>query len=86
LPPGFEWSTIDLKKDDQIKEVYELLTEHYVEDKDHKFRFDYPIEFLRWALLVSGYKQEWHLGVRITKTGKLFGFISGIPVNMNLKG
>lgn len=51
-----------------------------MEDSEHTFRFDYPIEFLRWALLVPGYKQEWHLGVRVVKTKKLLAFISGIPV------
>jgi len=66
--------------------VYTLLTQNYVEDKEHAFRFDYSIEFLRWALLVPGYKQEWHLGVRVQKTKKLFGFISGIPVKTIVDG
>ena len=68
LPPGFEWSNIDLKDDKQAHEVYELLRDNYVEDSEHTFRFDYPVDFLRWALLVPGYIQDWHLGVRVTKT------------------
>ena len=67
LPDGFEWASVDLNDDKQAREVYELLRDNYVEDSEHTFRFDYPVEFLRWALLVPGYKQEWHLGVRVAK-------------------
>ena len=56
LPEGFEWSTIDLKNDVEAKSVYNLLLSNYVEDSDSQFRFAYPIEFLRWALLVPDYK------------------------------
>ena len=52
---------------------------NYVEDSESSFRFDYPVEFLRWALLVPGYVQEWHVGIRVTKSKKLYAFISGIP-------
>jgi glycylpeptide N-tetradecanoyltransferase len=55
LPAGFEWSTIDLTNEEQAKEVYVLLRDNYVEDSEHTFRFDYPIDFLRWALLIPGY-------------------------------
>lgn len=44
----FEWSTIDLDDDEQIAEVYKLLTENYVTDDDGMFRFDYSPAFLRW--------------------------------------
>jgi glycylpeptide N-tetradecanoyltransferase len=71
---------VDLTSDEQAREVYELLKENYVEDSENSFRFDYPVEFLRWALLVPGYEKEWHVGVRISKTQKLYAFISGIPV------
>jgi len=30
------------------------LAENYVEDDDSMFRFDYSIDFLRWALLPPG--------------------------------
>ena len=39
--PGFEWVTMDLEDEKQLDEVYELLTNHYVEDKDATFRFKY---------------------------------------------
>lgn len=32
----------------QVDEVYTLLSNHYVEDDDSQFRFDYSREFLQW--------------------------------------
>jgi glycylpeptide N-tetradecanoyltransferase len=32
----------------QLKQVYTLLNENYVEDDDNMFRFDYSVDFLRW--------------------------------------
>ena len=46
--PGFEWITMDLENEKQLEEVYELLTNHYVEDKDATFRFRYSPSFLNW--------------------------------------
>jgi glycylpeptide N-tetradecanoyltransferase len=46
--PGFEWVTMDLEEEKQLEEVYELLTNHYVEDKDATFRFNYSPSFLNW--------------------------------------
>lgn len=48
LIPGFEWVTVDLNSDEEIKEVYELLNGHYVEDDEAMFRFNYSPEILRW--------------------------------------
>jgi glycylpeptide N-tetradecanoyltransferase len=59
---------------------------NYVEDSSNVFRFAYPVEFLRWALLVPEYMQSWHLGVRSKDKGKLVAFISGTPVNMKVEG
>jgi glycylpeptide N-tetradecanoyltransferase len=50
------------------------------------FRFDYSIEFLQWALTTPGFHKEWFFGVRGGKKNKLFGFISGIPVNTKVRG
>jgi glycylpeptide N-tetradecanoyltransferase len=66
--------------------LYELLTNHYVEDDGGNFRFDYSIEFLTWALTPPGYKTEWLVGVRGGKNKKLYGFISGIPVTIKTYG
>lgn len=48
--PGFEWVTLDLTNDEEIKEVYELLNGHYVEDDEAMFRFNYSPSFLRWCV------------------------------------
>ena len=45
-------------------------------------RFDYSPEFLAWALKPPGYLKEWHTGVRVTKSNKLVGFISGVPAHI----
>jgi len=75
-----------LADDEQASSVYNLLTHHYVEDTEGKFRFDYSIDFLRWALMPPGYNQDWHIGVRSTDKQKLLAFITAIPVSMTVKG
>lgn len=50
------------------------------------FRFDYSVEFLRWALLPPGGQPSWIIGVRAGKKRRLFGLISGIPVRMEMNG
>ncbi len=34
------------------------------------------------ALKPPGYRREWHVGVRAEKSGKLVGFITGIPATV----
>lgn len=85
LPEGFEWETLNIDDDEQLKELYKLLNENYVEDDDNMFRFDYSPEFLRWALQPPGWVKEWHAGVRVTKSRKLVGFISAIPATIRVK-
>ena len=80
------WSDVDMSDPVQANEVYELLTQNYVEDDDNMFRFDYSVPFLQWALNPPGYKPEWIFGVRGGKKNSLFGFISGIPVHLNVRG
>ncbi|XP_034102524.1 glycylpeptide N-tetradecanoyltransferase [Drosophila sulfurigaster albostrigata] len=79
LPSGFKWVTLDLNDASDLKELYTLLNENYVEDDDAMFRFDYQPEFLKWSLQPPGWKRDWHVGVRVEKSGKLVGFISAIP-------
>uniref|UniRef100_A0A7S4K4H0 Glycylpeptide N-tetradecanoyltransferase n=1 Tax=Guillardia theta TaxID=55529 RepID=A0A7S4K4H0_GUITH len=82
LPAGFVWCTCDVFDETIMRDVYTLLNENYVEDDDNMFRFDYSVPFLRWALTPPHYKAEWHVGVRTEKSGKLVGFITGIPATM----
>jgi len=79
LPGGFKWVTLDLTDANDLKELYTLLNENYVEDDDAMFRFDYQPEFLKWSLQPPGWKRDWHVGVRVEKSNKLVGFISAIP-------
>ncbi|RWS11094.1 glycylpeptide N-tetradecanoyltransferase 2-like protein, partial [Dinothrombium tinctorium] len=100
LPEGFTWDTLniddpvvvnaDVKAFEnslfsiQLKELYHLLNENYVEDDDNMFRFDYSPEFLKWALKPPHWKQDWHCGVRVTKSNKLVGFISAVPATIRV--
>lgn len=84
LLPEFEWLTIDVNDADQLDEVYKLLYEHYVEDRDSTFRFKYSHEFFRWALKPPGWRQEWHVGVRVRSSKRLVAFIAAVPVTLRL--
>lgn len=48
--PGFEWDTLDLEKPEELKEVWELLNGHYVEDDEAMFRFNYSASILKWSV------------------------------------
>ncbi|KAF2436878.1 N-myristoyl transferase [Tothia fuscella] len=82
---GFEWVTMDLDDEKQLQEVYDLLSDHYVEDNEAMFRFNYSFSFLNWALKAPGWKKEWHVGVRAIKSQKLVAFISGIPMSLRVR-
>lgn len=84
LPDQFEWVAVNVDDDAEAHEVYMLLSENYVEDDDSMFRFDYSVGFLRWALKPPNYLRQWHLGVRVKTTGKLVGFITGIPATIQV--
>jgi len=49
------------------------------------FRFDYSVDFLRWALNPPGFYPEWIIGVRVIKSKALVGFISGVPVHVQVR-
>ncbi|KAI9682046.1 MAG: glycylpeptide N-tetradecanoyltransferase [Caeruleum heppii] len=85
LLDGFEWVTMDLAADIELEEVYELLNGHYVEDGEAMFRFKYSKSFLNWALKPPGWRKEWHVGVRATKSRKLVAFISGVPMQLRVR-
>lgn len=48
LVEGFEWVTMDMTDAGEVKEVFELLSGHYVEDEEAMFRFNYSESFLKW--------------------------------------
>ncbi|XP_069770418.1 glycylpeptide N-tetradecanoyltransferase 2 isoform X6 [Narcine bancroftii] len=84
LPQGFMWDTLDMGSSEELKELYTLLNENYVEDDDNMFRFDYSPQFLQWALRPPGWLPQWHCGVRVSSNRKLVGFISAIPANVRI--
>ncbi|KAH6672284.1 acyl-CoA N-acyltransferase [Halenospora varia] len=85
MADGFEWVTMDLTSDAELKEVFELLYGHYVEDDEAMFRFNYSKSFLKWALLSPGWQKEWHVGVRAAESKKLVAFISAIPLKLRVR-
>jgi glycylpeptide N-tetradecanoyltransferase len=86
LPEGYEWVELDLTSEDEIKEVYELLTFHYVEDDNAMFRFNYSKSFLNWALKSPDWKKSWHIGVRAKgPSKKLVASIFGIPTRLRVR-
>lgn len=84
LPSQYEWVTCDMDSEDMCNEVYVLLTNNYVEDDENMFRFNYSMEFLRWALRPPGYYRNWHIGVRVKTSRKLVAFITGIPARIRV--
>jgi len=46
LPQQYQWCEIDMEDKAVAMELYDLLTNHYVEDDGGNFRFDYSMEFL----------------------------------------
>ncbi|KAJ1604994.1 N-myristoyltransferase [Cryptosporidium canis] len=86
LPEGFSWFDCDLWdiESQDFEDTYQLLKNHYVEDDDSQFRFNYSKEFLRWALCVPGQKKNWLLGVRVDETRKMVGFISAVPIQVRV--
>ncbi|KAK5158017.1 glycylpeptide N-tetradecanoyltransferase [Recurvomyces mirabilis] len=87
---GFEWCLVDLEDEAELQELYEILYNHYVEDTDGNFRFDYSKKFLAWALKPPGWKKDWHIGVRTASTedgkkGKLVAFIAGTPATLKVR-
>jgi len=82
LPKGFIWVDIEISNDKELDNLYEFLRDHYVEDDDHMFRFDYSKNFLRWHLTAPGYLKQWLCSIRKETDGSFVGFISAIPVHI----
>jgi glycylpeptide N-tetradecanoyltransferase len=85
LVAGFEWVQMDLHDEAEMKEVYELLNGHYVEDDEAMFRFNYSPAILRWAMMSPGWQKRYHVGVRAQQSRKLVAFISAIPVQLRVR-
>ena len=86
LPPNFYWDELDLQDPKILAEMGKLLKNHYVEDSHGEFRFDYSLEFIRWALNPPGYFPDWIIGVRDSVKNNLYACITGVPVHMTVLG
>jgi glycylpeptide N-tetradecanoyltransferase len=88
LPEQLAWCEFDVDNPVELQEVYTLLAEHYVEDDDNMFRFNYSVDFLKWALKSPGWIRDWHLGIRARSKegvlGRMLAIITAIPVEMNV--
>jgi glycylpeptide N-tetradecanoyltransferase len=49
------------------------------------FRFRYSSAFLHWALKSPGWKKEWHVGVRVSKSRALVATIFGVPGSIRVR-
>lgn len=85
LPNLYEWITCDIDSEEMCGEIYNLLSNNYVEDDENMFRFNYSKEFLRWALRPPGYFKNWHIGVRVRSSKKLVAFITGVPAKIRVR-
>jgi glycylpeptide N-tetradecanoyltransferase len=86
LGDTFEWYDIDIGDEQESAAIYKLLAQNYVEDDDNYFRFDYSIDFLRWALTPPHFRKDWHCAVRVKKSKAFVGFISAVPATMRVYG
>jgi glycylpeptide N-tetradecanoyltransferase len=84
LPEGMEWGLVNLENQAELDELYEHLYNHYVEDDDGYFRFNYSREFVKWALSPPGQEKDMLISIRHTKSGKMIGFISGVIINLKV--
>jgi glycylpeptide N-tetradecanoyltransferase len=85
MPAGFEWADLQVDDGAELKELYDLLANNYVEDDDALFRFDYSVEFLKWALTPPGFRNDFLLAVRAVKSRKLVAFISAVPATVRVR-
>jgi glycylpeptide N-tetradecanoyltransferase len=79
LPNAYEWITCDINSVEVYTEVYSLLTNHYCELDEKRYRLNYSKDFLNWTLCPPGYYKNWHVGVRVKTSKKMVAFIAGIP-------
>jgi len=74
LPEGYEWSSCT------IEELSEFLKKNYI--RDESFEFNYSKELIKWAIQPPGYKDEWNITIRETKSNEIISFISGVPLDV----
>jgi glycylpeptide N-tetradecanoyltransferase len=86
LPEGYQWDIVDMDNAEQVEELYQHLYDHYVEDDDGYFRFNYGKDFIRWALTPPGYEKDMLISIRDSNTKKMVAFIAGVIINLRIEG
>jgi len=83
LPQGFEWVNVNITNEKELDELHQFLKENFVDSS--KISQYYSQDFIKWIICNSNYSADLQIGVKITKTQKLVGFISGkiITIIMN---
>eukprot|EP01084_Bolivina_argentea_P139283 245037_1 len=85
LPPQFEWVELNLQNDTQISQLYEFLSNNYLNDKDETVtRHLFSKQYLQWTLMVPNYHKSWHIAVRVVKSQAICGFIAAIPITIQI--
>eukprot|EP01084_Bolivina_argentea_P092819 166967_1 len=82
LPLSFNWIVLDLNTYTDLDNLYNLLSNHWNEDDEGRFRYNYSKQLLKHILVIPNYKKQWHLGIQ--KTNKLCAFISAIPSKVQI--
>jgi glycylpeptide N-tetradecanoyltransferase len=71
---------------EELKAVFDFLTENYIEDVDGPFRPHYSIEAIEWMLFSPDAIGKWHLIMVEKESKKIKGFIAATPTKINIKG
>ncbi|KAI8959298.1 Glycylpeptide N-tetradecanoyltransferase [Daldinia sp. FL1419] len=85
LAMGYEWATIDLEDDGELKELLDLLKHHYGDFwyrsrcNNIYYNFNFSAAFLAWKLKRLNRKRDWHIGIRESETRKLLACIFAVP-------
>lgn len=84
LPEEFEWQNINIHDEQQLQELHLFLSKNYFQNKEVGLSSFYQPEFLKWALDVPNQKEEYIISIRLKKTNKIMGCITGVPINISI--
>lgn len=95
-PPYLKFEFLDIKKPEQLDEIYIFLRDHYVGDAKGWSRFEYSKEFLTWWLgsqantivICLRYipMDEAPQALKDSvKEGEMVGFITGLPIDYRVR-
>lgn len=80
IPDMFKWTEIDISNDNQMQQVVDFLYEHYLVDVTGKFKLNYTVQFLRWALGKNGLM----IALVSQKTNSLYGVVGASRKQMTI--